>query len=167
MKMLTARLGLLGCVLGLLAVEVSAQGEFDGSWSGQTSQGQEITFEVQDDVMTALTYGVTYDCPDGVQPAWGHGRGPNLDVSSGEFEFRDRISPDNIIDPGWSFPAIIGGVFIAGTDAEGRIVAGLAAFNGVGSNTEACRFIGTWTAQKSPVLDRRPRCRGDYDYRSN
>lgn len=125
----------------------SAVGVYDGDWEGETVQGHQIEFTVENDVITYFSYGATYNCPTGATPGWGFGSSPQSPITNGAFEILRGIDGNHIAD-GDSIPAIIEGNFPSTTQAAGTLQAAVAAFTGKGLNTQSCVFSGTWTAQQ-------------------
>lgn len=138
---------ILTICITFLTTSSYAAGEYDGVWQGLTPTGEYVDFTVVDDVVTDLSYSATYICPTGSGSGWGHGRFANAAIINGFFTYEEGIAGGVPAD-GATFPAIIRSRFDSPTEAVGDIKAGLAAYGGVGLQTQSCQFIDTWTAFK-------------------
>ena len=135
------------------ATELAPVIPMDGRWEGTTSQGWNIDFDIAASGTMVLfdSYTVTYPCPFGANPSWGHGFGGlGLPVVEGRFVLRNEILSGGTIDPGSSFITRILGEFTSDTMSEGVLLAGMAGFTGETFRTAPCidRDI-TWTAERT------------------
>jgi hypothetical protein len=146
-KSIDVALLILTICITFLTTSSYAAGEYDGVWEGLTPTGEYVDFTVVDDVVTNLSYSATYECPTGSESAWGHGRFANADIINGVFSYQEGVEGGVPAD-GATFPAIIRSRFDSPTEAVGDIKAGVAAYGGVGLQTQSCHFINTWTAFK-------------------
>ncbi len=141
----------LGLVVAFVLVgEPAVYAQQIGSWSGQTSQGQQLIFDVQSgtpEFIDAWSVTVGFVCPDGstITSGWSFS-GFNIPINNNAFTFK-------YYTVFWIFAWK--GSFPTKTTAKGSINAQYAAFK-YGTNTpQDCRQKVTWTA--APGLRATPR----------
>jgi len=128
-------------------VSFASAGAYDGEWEGATDSGEHVRFTIEDNIITYLNYGASYQCPTGATQHWGHGRHADTEIVNNSFVIYSEIT-GNAIESGKSFPAIISGQFQTTDAAYGDIQAAVSAFTGAGLSTMPCSFIDNWTATR-------------------
>jgi hypothetical protein len=133
---------LVGLVVALVLVgEPAVYAQQTGNWTGQTSQGQQITFTVQPgspEFIDSWAVGVALACPDGSGISAGFGfSGFNVPINSEAFQFK-YYSVFYIFS--WK------GKFPTNTTAKGSVNVQYAAFVFGTNQLQDCQQKVTWTA---------------------
>jgi hypothetical protein len=133
---------MVGLVLALVLVgEPAVYAQQTGSWSGLTSQSQQITFTVQPgtpEYIDSWTAGILLTCPDGSGIGAGFGfSGFNVPINNDAFQFK-YYSVFYIF--AWK------GKFLTDTKAKGSLNVQYAAFVYGTNELQNCKQKVTWTA---------------------
>src|SRR5438477_2737123 len=131
-----------GLVVALVLVgEPAVYAQQTGSWTGTTSQGYQMGFDVQPgtpEYIDSWNYSVSLTCPDGSSIGAGFGFGGfNVPINNNAFQFK-YYSVFFIF--GWK------GTFPTQTSAKGVANVQYEAFVYGTNKTQDCRQKTTWTA---------------------
>jgi len=135
----------LGLIVAFVLVgEPAVYAQQTGNWTGQTSQGQQLIFDVQPgapEFIDAWSVGIGLTCPDSSTISAGFGfSGFNVPINSDAFQFK-YYTVFWIF--GWK------GKFPSNTSAKGSINVQYAAFVYGTNQLQDCRGKVTWTAAPS------------------